>query len=54
MERWLELRWTEVRRIGRVVLVGEDRARMRSHRMRDTGSQDYALPCNLGISTATG
>lgn len=51
MERWLELRWTEV---GRVVLVGEDRARMRSHRMRDTGSQDYALPCNLGIWTATG
>jgi hypothetical protein len=51
MERWLELRWTEVRR---VVLVSEGRARMRSHRMRDTGSQDYALPCNLGIETATG
>jgi hypothetical protein len=43
MERWLELRWAEVRRYGRAVLVSEDRARMRSHRMRDTGSQDRTM-----------
>jgi hypothetical protein len=47
MEQWSGR--AEVRRI--VVLISEDRARMRSHRMRDTG-QDYALPAILASRQA--